>query len=316
MVSHSIRPMTHSKRAAALLLALTLPLAACGAPDPTPDPTPAEPDRTAAAPEARADDAMIDTAVRWERLAREWGTDSTVDPADWNGGDIADILARVRTEALGGDDPAAGLESFVHDAKAGPNVGNPVCPMYEESRVGDEKVVGYVEWCEDTPRAGDWWAFQAIGMGVRWTDGPNATATDDGRVRVRGTVRVMLIQSDEDAAYGRRGPWFTITPIQADLPVDDLVTVRDGKVEDVEHSASNPWFIDPWHEEWDTEAARVLERAGGVRTLIAAHGDVPDWSFVNWDAYTKRLPQPRLEGDPDFDWTLWDAVDKGVRAGG
>ena len=309
--------MTHRTRTVALLLALLLPLAACGGPDAAPDPTPAAPDAPAATtPDVRVDDAAVDTAVRWERLAREWGTDPTVDPAGWNGGDIARIISQVRTGALSGDDPAAGLESFVHDTQAGPDAVNPLCPIYEERRVGDEKVAGYVQWCETVPRAGDWWAMQAIGMGVRWTDGPNATVTDDGRVRVRGTVRVMLVQGDEDAAYGRRGPWFTVTPIQADLPVDDLVTVRDGKVEDVEHSESNPWFIDPWHEAWDTDAADVLQRAGGVRTLIAAHGDVPDWgSFLRSDADSARLPQPRLEGDPDFDWTLWDAVDKGIRAG-
>ncbi|PWG62667.1 hypothetical protein [Bifidobacterium callitrichidarum] len=248
---------------------------------------------TEAGKPTQTDRAALELAIQYEKNARDWGTDSTVNPATYAQQDAAAVVAALRTPALG-DNPLTALISFKPDKDAGPTVVSIPCQR------------GYQTSCSTQLTMGDWWNKEALGTGTRWVKGPVAKVEGDN-IRVTGTVRSILVQDTD--TYGA-GDYSAITPAWKNYEVNDLLTIRDNKVASVKHETSDPWWIDPWMQEWDDTMANNLTTA--TRYAIPVKGQ-PDMGLSHYGE-SPLLGAPQTGGDDGVDWSAWK--DLKIPAGG
>lgn len=287
---------------AAALAALTLLTAtACGQQTaPTPVARPADPDTSASKP-VEITAADLKAAADFERAARDWGADPTVDLTSFKLQPAGDVLAKLRGGLPDGN-PVDGMLGFKVDKDSGPDAPNPGCTdELADGPASNAKTM----YCDSKMTARDWLKQTYWGVGAKWTDGPNVAA-ENGKVRVTGTVRVILVQGydgmDEPLALG---DYRSVTPATRDYEISDLVAIRDGKVRRVEHSKDDPWWIDPWITQWDLDMPDDM--GDGTRVSIPVKG-APSWPGMVWDSDGGRLKGPESLGDGDVDVTMWGDI--------
>ena len=246
--------------------------------------------------------AGLKTVTDFETGIRTWGLDPDTDLKGLARKDAKDAIAALRMQRIGAN-PAAGLMSFTPDAKTGPEAPNPSCPFYEEIReqTGSD-INGWQVYCKSGLKAGDWLMGQEWGMGAKWASGPTAVPSGD-KVRVTGTVRAILVQGntrgrdDRVASWG----WYAVTPAVKEWKVDDLLSIRDGKVSGIEHRTDDPWWTDPWLTEWTKDIASGFD--GATRTAIPVKG-MPSFDGQGYPD-VDALYEPESEGEDGTDWSMW-----------
>lgn len=239
------------------------------------------------------DDKAVQLAVQFETAARNWGTDPTVNPSTYAKQDAQTVVDALRTPALG-DNPIASLISFKLSKESGPSAMSIPCQK------------GYQASCSQQMTMGSWWTHEALGTGTRWIKGPTAKV-DGNAIRITGTVKSILVQDTD--TYGA-GDYSAITPAWKTYEINDLVTIRDGKVASVKHEKSDPWWIDPWIRDWDDTMASSLTTA--TRYAIPVKG-VPNMGLAHYGE-TPLLGAPKTGADTGVDWSAWGDLD--VPAGG
>lgn len=248
---------------------------------------------TQTAKPTQTDRAALVLAIQYEKNARNWGTDSTVDPSTYAKQDAQAVVDALRTPALG-DNPITSLISFKLDKDAGPTAVSIPCQR------------GYQTSCSTQLTMGDWWQKEALGTGTRWIKGPVAKV-EGNNIRVTGTVRSILVQDTD--TYGA-GDYSAITPAWKNYEVNDLLTIQDNKVASVKHEKSDPWWIDPWVSVWDDNMANDLTSA--TRYAIPVKGQ-PNMGLSHYGE-TPLLGAPQNGGDDGVDWSAWG--DLNIPAGG
>lgn len=199
--------------------------------------------------ETKVDDATIqqrlDTAIRFERLSREWG----VDPTEATSDSLAlkpsmESLNKVRTpETFDGAD-LSDVSSITPDEDAGPNAPSRYCV---ESPDGAP--------CSMYPTQYPYWRQQHWTMGARLKGDPKATYNEeDGTVTVEGDVLVVLWSDVQDAAV-KFGYW-GYTPVTGVHHFSDTLSFNDeGKVGQRDVNVGTIWLADPVYGSWDDNPA-------------------------------------------------------------
>lgn len=250
---------------------------------------------------ATPDAKTVEHAAAFERRLREWGADSTIRADTLARKDAGSVLASLHGTPPA-DDPATGENLPARQADAGPHAANPACRAYRRlDQVGD---TGERAWCADGLDAAAWLARIAWGYGSRWTDGPHSAADGTG-VRVTGTVRFMYLAGNQNPNTLHVDDWWGITPTWIDYPVDDRLTVRDGRITGIRHRQADPWWIDPWLGVWDTDIGDRMNGRG--RVGIPVKGE-PDWGALTGDGLTVIPPETRFMADENVDMSLWGSI--------
>lgn len=236
---------------------------------------------------ATASKSDMDAAVAAEHAMRDWGVDPTTDPASFKLKNASDVLQTLRTP----DMPArpGALDPIAVTDDDGPNAPSTWC------RSGSKGL------CSDMGTSIAWLKNELWGVGSRWTDGPTASAEPDGRVRVTGTVRAVLVtQGDTLTGDG----WSLLTPAWRDYDIDDLLTVENGKVVKVTHEGDDGWWYDPWLDDW-TDGNPVDDMDDGTRVAIPVSGRLA-FNGVSPTGLTGSLTCPGTFADMDgkIDWSL------------
>lgn len=240
----------------------------------------------------KEDAAKIRLAVSFEHAMRDWGVDPTVEPSTFAMKPASDVLDALRTPVLG-ESPLKGMIGFEPGKDTGPESMSYVCRT------------GYEPYCTDTPKTQDWWRSEVWGMGSRWKGEPSATVLPDGTVEVTGTVRAIMVTSGD--RFTLNG-YSALTPAWSDYMIDDILTVKGGKIGKLEHKALDYWWTDPWLADWtpDNVASNI---GAGERVAIPVQGGL-DWRGFEPSGMVQALDAPITQADLDgrVKWTLWDKV--------
>ena len=259
----------------------------------TQQPTDKKTDADAAASDTPTDED-IQVAIRFEHAMRDWGTDSLIDPDTLARRDVDDVLAQLKGSIPDGN-PLRDLTTVdLNEEYYGPDGEAPAC--YEDTELANAVA------CAATPKARDWWAYEAYGYGSRWKSGPEATI--DGKdIIVSGTVRAILVQDDDSFSSGE---YYAITPAWRDYEVRDRLAVKDGKVTSFTHELPDYWWIDPFTTSWSLSMAGSL--AVGERVVIPVKGK-PDMHLSHMGTVeVLHGPVTQADLDGEADWHLWDGL--------
>ncbi|MFZ3412099.1 hypothetical protein [Bifidobacterium adolescentis] len=234
-------------------------------------------------------------ALQMEKDMRNWGVDSLADPHQWDKQSADQVLSALRTPDLP-DFPDSGIVGFDVDPSWGKNAISYVCSQ-------DNAII--YAYCSIMPDNQTWWKSEVWGTGTRWVDEPKSTAYNDGKVRVKGTVRAILVTNGDTYSLGG---YKAVTPAWRDYAINDLLTIKDGKVSWIEHDADEYWWLNPYFNEWtpDNVAKNI---GGGNRIAIPVQGDL-NWNGLNQTGITKVLRHPESEGDllGKVDWSMWEDI--------
>lgn len=232
-------------------------------------------------------------ALQMEKDMRNWGADSLADPHQWNKQPADQVLAALRTpdniEA-----PADMPTSMKLNQSWGSDAPSYVCNNSD-----------YQTLCDTMPTAQSWWKNEVWGTGARWVGDPTVKTYDDGKVRVKGKVRAILVTSGDTYS---EGGYNALTPAWKDYQINDLITIEDGKVSNIEYLADQYWWINPFLSQWTPD--RVADNFSyGTRIAIPVSGDL-NWNGMNPTGITRVLNAPESKGDMDgkVDWSMWDDV--------
>lgn len=132
---------------------------------------------------------------------------------------------------------------------------------------------------------------------------PTVTVLDNGKVRVKGTVRSILVTSGDSYSMGG---YNALTPAWRDYRIDDVLTIDNGKVSDIEYRSNQYWWINPFLSQWTPD--NVADNLGyGSRVAIPVSGGL-NWNGMNPTGITRVLNSPTSMGDMDgkVDWSMWD----------
>lgn len=248
--------------------------------------------------EYKLSDADKQMVIQAEHAMRDWGSDALKNPADWAKQDASTVLTQLRGDIDEKHNPLTQYVSFQLDDKTGPNGVNPVCPD------GNNKGI-YL--CEQAPNAARWWHMQAWAYGSRWVSEPTVTQLSNNQVEVAGTVKAILLTRGDTMS---NGTYSAITPAWTEYAVNDVITVKDGKITKIQHMKVDPWWINPWLHEWDR---RMVENMGDnvntQRIAIPVKGTLT-YDGLHNDGETRVLKTPVTMGDLDgkVDWSLWDGI--------
>lgn len=231
-------------------------------------------------------------AKKFELALRNWGVDSTIDPAALAKKDAGEVLATLRTPELG-ESPVQDMLGFTPDSKVGPNAASEFCTG------------GYQGACQSTPTMQNEIRNEFWGIGSRWTDGPNISVADDGTVTVTGKIKTILVTSGDTF---QMGDYHALTPAWEERNVKDKLTIKDGKIASISYDG-NRWWTNPWLTEWKPADA-VTQIGYGTRTVIPVKGSL-SWDGLNPSGTINILYAPVTQADDmhgKFDWTLWDGI--------
>lgn len=234
-------------------------------------------------------------ALQMEKDMRNWGVDSLADPHQWAKQPADQVLAALRTPDLP-DFPDSGIVGFDIDSSWGKNAISYVCSQ--------NNAIVYA-YCSIMPDSQTWWKNEVWGTGARWVHEPKATAYNDGKVRVKGTVRAILVTNGDD--YNLAG-YNAVTPAWKDYSINDLLTIKDGKVTWIEHDSDEYWWLNPYFNKWTPN--NVAENIGeGKRIAIPVQGDL-NWNGLNQTGITRVLNHPVTKGDllGKVDWSMWEDI--------
>jgi hypothetical protein len=232
-------------------------------------------------------------ALQMEKDMRNWGVDSLADPHQWAKQPADQVLAALRTP----DNitaPADMPSSMKMNQSWGSNAPSYVCNTSD-----------YQSLCDTMPTSQAWWKNEVWGTGTRWVKDPTAKVYDDGKVRVKGKVRTILVTSGDTYS---EGDYNALTPAWRDYQIDDLLTIENGKVSDIEYEGAQYWWINPFLSQWTPD--KVADSLGyGTRIAIPVSGGL-NWNGMNPTGITRVLNAPESKGDLDgkVDWSMWDDV--------
>lgn len=232
------------------------------------------------------------TALRFEQDMRNWGVDSLADPTQYQRQPADKVLAAFRTPDMGGF-PDSALVGFNTEKTWGPDAASYVC------------LNGYETYCQTMPTAQSWWRSETWGIGTRWKTTPKAVASDDGTVRVTGTVRTVLVTSGDE--YSLAG-YNALTPAWKDYRIEDVLTVKGGKVTRILYEGAVHWWLNPYLSQWVPD--NVADDIGrGTRIAIPVSGSL-NWNGLNPTGITRVLSHPVTQGDLDgmVDWSMWEDI--------
>lgn len=236
-------------------------------------------------------DQNKNVAIQMEKDMRNWGVDSLADPHQWAKQPADQVLAALRTP----DNIHAPTDmptSMKLNQSWGSDAPSYVCNTSD-----------YQTLCDTMPTAQSWWRNEVWGTGARWVDEPTVKAYDDGKVRVKGKVRAILVTSGD--TYSESG-YNALTPAWRDYRINDLLTIKNGKVSDIEYLANQHWWINPFLSQWTPD--KVADDFGyGTRIAIPVSGSL-NWNGMNPTGTTRVLNAPTSMGDMDgdVDWSLWN----------
>lgn len=230
-------------------------------------------------------------ALQMEKDMRNWGVDSLADPHQWAKQPADQVLAALRTPD-NIETPSDMPVSMKTNQAWGSDAPSYVCNMSD-----------YQSLCDTMPTAQAWWRNEVWGTGSRWAKDPTVTVLDNGKVRVKGTVRSILVTSGDTYSMGG---YNALTPAWRDYQIDDVLTIDNGKVSDIEYRSNQYWWINPFLSQWTPD--NVADNLGyGSRIAIPVSGGL-NWNGMNPTGITRVLNSPTSMGDMDgkVDWSMWD----------
>lgn len=230
-------------------------------------------------------------ALQMEKDMRNWGVDSLADPHQWAKQPADQVLAALRTPD-NIETPADMPTSVKINQGWGGNAPSYVCNTSD-----------YQSLCDTMPTSQVWWKNEVWGTGTRWVKDPTATVLENGKVRVKGKVRSILVTSGDTYSMGG---YNALTPAWRDYQIDDILTIKNGKVSDIEYVGNQNWWINPFLTAWTPD--RVADSIGeGNRIAIPVSGAL-NWNGMNPTGITRVLNAPTSMGGMDgkVDWSMWD----------
>lgn len=220
---------------------------------------------------------------------RDWGTNPLTDLKTLARQPAATVLTRLRF-TIPDTNPLTNLTTL--PTKRGPYAPNPACTISPQSYS-----------CRTWPTSGVWMRAQTWALGSHWVNEPTIRVTDN-RIHVTGTVRAIILGDDD--RYTSENDWHALTPAWQDYPIDDQITIHNGKITAVISLNNDYWWINPYLLAWDDTVAANISQ--GQRVAIPVKGQPV--MTLDHDLTTPVLRAPVSMGDLGgrVDWSLWNGL--------
>lgn len=235
-----------------------------------------------------------DIATRFEKDMRNWGVDSLADPHQWAKQPADNALAALHMPDVP-DFPDRKMVGFSTDPEWGNNGYSYPC------MTGLSNIAAY---CMSMRTNAEWWKNEAWGTGSRWVGEPTVENVGKNKVKVTGTVRAILVSNGDTF---QNGEYKALTPAWKDYPINDLLTIQDGKVVNVKYREGDYWWINPYFSMWDPLFISDNFQDGGTRIVIPVTGDL-NWNGLIQTGVFTPLTAPASQDDPNVpaDWSMWN----------